>query len=1508
MSTTIEQLELEVQSSATSAVSGIDALASSLGKLKSAVKGGVGLTAVAKQLTTLNTALNGVSGANADNLNKLAQGLQTLSSIGNLKLSSSVATQITNIGNAVKSLTGTDFSVLRDLASALTPLTSVGKANLNSFISQLQRLPQAVQALNSVSIGSLSSQIRELISAFTPLTQMGKNNLTSFITQLKKLPEAVAALQSVNIGSLASQIQQLANAFAPLATQMQSIANGFSALPTRLQRLIQQTNNLSAANGKASMSYANLAAKIGIAVVAMKRIASVIAGWITKSNEYIESMNLVSVSLGEYAEEAHKYAVKVGDAVGIDPAAWLKNQGVFNTLIEGFGVSGDRAAYMSQQLTQLGYDITSFYGEAMNMSLEEAMQKLQSGIAGELEPLRRLGYDLSVARLQQEAYTLGITKSVNAMTQAEKAELRYYAIMTQITDAHGDMARTIQSPANQLRILRMQIEQCARAFGNLFLPILQAVLPPLIAVAKVIRLIAETIARVLRIEITDFGGISESVGGAAGGAADLEDNLGGAAKKAKEVKNALLGIDELNVISPPDNADSGNYGLGGTGGGGLGIELPGYDFLEQLAKGPIDEILRKMKEWLGLTEEINSWSELFDTRLGKILKTVMAIGAGFAAWKIANGIKTFIESLANLKGIGTGFGSLGLLGFVADLNEFMRYLDDFLSNGATFQNVAGMLSEFAGMVGDALILFGNLKLGGALKIVQGVGEIVLAVKDIADSGVNWDNALTAVRGLTNIAIGIGVLTGNVKLAAWSIALQGLTTAIREIATNWDAIKQGDWSGVDKVTLIISGLEMLGGLVVALDVFSKLKGIASVGQATTAVQTVTTATETLDTTTSTLSPKLSSLAKNIGMGVLILGEVAAGAIIFAGAIAIVGWELSKVAEAWQPVISNAGTVAIAVGVGTGLLVGVGFAAYALGSAGGTVAINVGIGTAILLELGVVTGLFIAEIWAIGKGLDEVGKAWKPVLDNGDKIAKGIGIGTGLLVGIGVVTAALGAATVASAGLLPLAIGLGTALLVELTAALILFIESLVAVADELGDKLSPALNDLNDKLPDLTTDMSDFVDFMCDFAGEVVRYSGASTIAGLSATIDTIIGWFTQDPIEKMSNDVDNVATQASDLNDKLNVAIPELETAVDLLNEYVDFIDKLGTIAGSGGTVNLSEGLKLNLNTVGQNIVTGFNDGVKSKYSLVQTTMTNWGKDALKWFNNSSYGGVNKEKFSTYANDIVNGFKDKINSSYSSSKSSITTWATNVKNWFTQSSYGGVNKDTFGKYASDVVNGFKNGIVSQSESAKSGMTTWANNTKKYFTDIVSYSTFYSIAKDVIKGFNNGINDYYYTTLPYMRKWAREAEEAFKRELDSNSPSKVFERIGNDTVIGYNMGIASLGKTTKGVVSSWADSFTSVSPVMSFAVDTSALRYYSSDSFAKEISADVTSNRSYSITGFKEGMEEFYREYIEPTMAQMAEDMRRQADKKEQTIVQIGNRTVSDAVTTQQKANGYVFAK
>ena len=339
-----------------------------------------------------------------------------------------------------------------------------------------------------------------------------------------------------------------------------------------------------------------------------------------------------------------------------------------------------------------------------------------------------------------------------------------------------------------------------------------------------------------------------------------------------------------------------------------------------------------------------------------------------------------------------------------------------------------------------------------------------------------------------------------------------------------------------------------------------------------------------------------------------------------------------------------------------------------------------------------------------------------------------------------------------------------------------------------------------------------------------------------------------------------------------------MQTAANLLRNYKDLLTQIESLCNSD--VELSTGMFVNMKEVGQKLVTGFVDGIQSKSG----------------------------DFRNAANELVEGFKTQLNSSVETCRSAMTNWANNIKNWFTQSGYGGINRTTFQTYGKDTVSGFGSGVTSSYNNSKSSMTAWASNVKTWFTAIASSSAFYAIARDVVSGFNSGINDLYDTSRTYMRRWANDAAAAFKDALDSNSPSKVFERIGEDTVLGYNLGISNLGSTTKDVVNTWAKSFTSVSPVMRFAVDTSALKYYTSDSFSKSVSADVVNNRNFSVTGFKEGMEEFYREYVEPTMAQMAADMRRQADKPEQTIVQIGNRTVTDAVTIQQRANGYAFAK
>lgn len=1392
MSTTIEQLELEVQSNSTSAVGGIDALSESLRRLKAATapvsKGGVGLGALSNSLKKFSQSVSGLTGLT------LAR------------------------------------EQVQGLVDALKPLESVQKSGFGSLANGLDKLVKLAPQIDTVT----------------------------------------ESLRKTDLDSFAEQCNRVATAITPLATQMEKVAVGFSAFPARIQRLLKSNTSLAASNTVLGKSYVNLAAKISLAYMGMRRIAGVIASWITDSNSYIENMNLFNVSMGQFAKEAQNYAEQVGEIMGINPGEWMRNQGVFMTITDGFGVASDRAYIMSKNLTQLTYDLASFY----NISTSDAFRKLESGISGELEPLRRLGYDLSVARLQQEAYNLGIDRSVTSMTQAEKAELRYYAIMTQVTNAQGDMARTLEAPANQLRILQAQVEQATRALGNLFLPVLKAILPYAIALAKAIRIVAEIIASFFGVSIPEFDVGADAIGGVASGAGEAADGLGDASKKAKELKNALLGIDELNVISPPEDSAGGGAGLGGIGGGGLGFELPTYDFIGDAVNEQVDKIMAKIKPFLDWVRE----------NIDEILAGVVAIGAAFLAWKIAKGVQDFLRWLSTMKGfniVGSiGFKIAGLGLFLDAWNTMKEAIQDIMANGANFTNVTKLISGFAEALGAAFLLFGNIKMAGAMLVISGLTGIVSAISDMVNNGVNWDNALFLVKNLGLFLSGLGLLTGNTQLGGVGLIIAGATLIVDNLKGFIEAIRTGDWSGVDAVEVAAGALMMAGGFILALKKLDALKDSANAGQAARqALETVTTTTSNLDTTINTgLSPKLKSLAKNLGMSLVVIAEVAAAALLIVGAIALMGMELEQVGIAWEPVIANGGTVATAIGVGTAVLAAVGLAAYALGTGGTTVALNIGIGTAILLELGVAAGLFIVEIWAIGKGLDEIGQAWEPVLNNGERIATAIGVGTGLLVAIGVVTAALGAATVASAGLLPLAIGLGTALLVELAAAFILFVESLVAVANELNYKLDPPLMALNEKLPGLSSNMSDFVDFMTEFAGQVVRYTEVSAIAGLSATIDTIIGWFTQDPIDKLANDVEDISEQTSNLNTKLEVAVPELQTAATLLQNYKNLLTQIENLCNNN--VELSTGMFVNMKEVGQNLVTGFVDGIQSKSG----------------------------DYSNAARTLVEGFKTQLSASSETCKSTVIAWASNVKNWFTQAGYGGINRNTFQNYAKDIVSGFGSGITGSYNNCKSSMTAWASNTKSWFTEIVSRNAFYNIGKDVVSGFNAGINDFYDTTAPYMRKWANAAKNAYKAALDSNSPSKVFMRIGEDTVLGYNLGISNLGSTTKDVVNTWAKSFTSVSPVMRFAVDTSALKYYTSDSFSKSVSADVVNNRNFSVTGFKEGMEEFYREYIESTLSQMADDMRRQADKNEQTIVRIGNRTVTDAVTTQRKANGYVFVK
>lgn len=1187
----IQGLEFQIQENSAGAVTGLENLKKALSGLKSVTGSSVkGLDSTSKSIRELKNALSGLnSGDMSRKLTQIASGLRALEQVRGVKISSSIPNQLNALNAALKNVRWTD-----------------------------------------------GDKIRTLVDGLRPLSELGRANITSFINQLGKLPTLIDELEKADVDKFTRQMKELAAAMKPFADEMQKVSNGFSAFPSRIQRLIASTDRYNnsvnrATTGTKAWSNALAGIKLSTVLYASNRIGAALAGYMYQASEWEGIMYRFGRAFGEEAEENYKWINRLNTELQINVQQFMQYASIYGTMLKGFGVAQKDAAAMAMNYTELTYDIWAGYNDIYK-SFEDAAVAVRSAIAGEVEPIRRAGFTIVDSQLKITAANYGIAYSTQSASEELKSYLRYLTLIDQAKAQNliGTYAREMTTAEGLMRTLRQQLTSLSQAFGSFLLPALVKVLP---YVQAFVELIGEAIAALAQLFGIDLKPVDFGVSSGASAAGDMADNLGDAAGAAKKLKQYTAGFDELNVFDPNQ----------GAGGAGAGVSGGGYEGEFDIGKLWDESIF----------ENINSQVDELKEKLKGVLSTVTSIAAGILAWKVA---KDFLAALKLLKELNSknfafklDFKVLGLSMFLADLKEFERYLKDFLDNGPTFQNVAGMISSFAGMVGDALIMLGGLKVGGALKVIQGIGEIVIGISDIAENGVNAENALTVIRGLTNIAIGIGVFTGNIKLAAWSVAIQGFTTIIREIATNWDAIKQGDWSGVDKVALIIGGLEILGGLVVALDVFSKLKGISNLGNATTAMNTLSNATGTIDTTVSTqLSPKLKSLAKNLGLGVVVIAEVAAAAIIFTGAIAIMGFELEKVGEAWEPVLENGETVVSGIALGTALLAGVGLVAYALGTGGKTIALNIGIGTAILLELGVAAGLFIIEVWAIGKGLDEIGQAWQPVLDNGETIAAGIGLGTALLVGIGVVTAALGAATVASVGLLPIAIGLGTAILVELAAAFVLFTESLVDVADELNFNLAPSLRSLNGTLPQLTEDMSDFVDFMSTFAGEIGSYT--DSMGGI--TWDSIVSGFQKlfagNPIGDFADDVNAIYTDTKSLNDELRLANPELRTAVTLLTQYAALMEQLDILTQENGTANLATGIFTNLQVCGEQLVTGFSTGMTNKMPLIQANVEQM-----------------KTTLDTSFNTLVDGVVQKWQTGLNTMNTDFTTFRTNTLLGFT---------------------------------------------------------------------------------------------------------------------------------------------------------------------------------------------------------------------------------------------------
>lgn len=283
---------------------------------------------------------------------------------------------------------------------------------------------------------------------------------------------------------------------------------------------------------------------IALAAAAVASMAMVGKSSIKAAMDVVESENLFEVSMGNMSSAARAWSDELQTSLGLNAYEVRKNVGMFYNMTTSMGLTRDAAYKLSTDLTKLAYDMSSFY----NMPVEEMFTKLQSGITGETEPLKRIGILVLDSTIKQYAYAAGIANVGDELTEQQKVMARYIAIMEQTKNSQGDLARTINSPSNQLRILRMQLQLARINLGNAFMPIVTIVLPILTAFAKRLVQVTNTFSQFMNaIFGTNKAQVASSE--AASVATEAQTKLGNAAKKAGDkAKKGVAGFDQLNLL------------------------------------------------------------------------------------------------------------------------------------------------------------------------------------------------------------------------------------------------------------------------------------------------------------------------------------------------------------------------------------------------------------------------------------------------------------------------------------------------------------------------------------------------------------------------------------------------------------------------------------------------------------------------------------------------------------------------------------------------------------------------------------------------------------------------------------------------------------------------------------------------------------------------------------------------------------------------------------------------
>lgn len=707
-----ESIELQIKSDAQQATRAIGNLQAKLQELGS----------------TLDS-LNGASISNfASGMSQLATSLRSVSSI-DTRTFSKIATNMEKLGNLDTARLVSSASALKSMATELSGFASISKQS-----AEITQLTASISKLGSKSAGYAADNIRNLGSA-----------LKEVMTTLSNAPRV-----NSNIIQMTNALANLSQQGAKVGSASRSLVTGFSNTTKSIKSTRSGFRGLASTIGKFYATY-------WLVMRAVGKIGSAV----DLASQLTEVQNVVDTTFGDMASKVDDFTKTSIQDFGMSELTVKQISSRFQALGTSIGISSEQVANgtavankalmsqnntlykttdsmadMSLNLTRLAGDMASFY----DVDQADVAKSLQSIFSGTIAPLRRYGLDLTQATLSEWAMKNGLDANIKSMTQAEKVLLRYNYVMANTQAAQGDFAKTANTWANSVRVLKQEFQAWGSIIGSVVInalkPFVQALSKVMLKVISFTRTVADALGAIFgwTIEISGRGATADGMEDIADGVGDIGDNADSSNKKAQKLKKTLLSIDEIHALD--DNSDSGSGSGSGSGGSGSGGAGSGVN--SSLKK--TDGLLEKYK---------SSIKDLYS--LGKYIGDALASAMESIDWKkiyqkadnFGKGLADFLNGLISPR----LFYDLGAT-IAGSLNTALHFLNSF---GTTFDWTNFGLSIANGING----FFKNFDFALLAKTINAWVQGIYTMLTTAIKNVSWKDVL---KGITDFLSNLDIKT------------------------------------------------------------------------------------------------------------------------------------------------------------------------------------------------------------------------------------------------------------------------------------------------------------------------------------------------------------------------------------------------------------------------------------------------------------------------------------------------------------------------------------------------------------------------------------------------------------------------------------------------------------------------------------------------------------------------------------------------------------------------------